>query len=796
MQMSELNIQANSIVIVPNNKKKTLLKKTSQSNLTNIKVMSLTELRKKYYFNYNDEAIYYLMDKYNYVIDVAKMYLERFYEVDDNDFGYDKIRKIINLKKELSENNLLIYSPYFIEYLKTRDVVFFECQYISKLDKKMLNEISKISNTKTINKENKKYLSNIIYEFNTIEEEVTYVACEICRLVKKGVAFNKIKLCGATGEYFDVIKRIFKWYNIPINFNDNYLISTSIAYDFLEKLDDEGTEVLKYLEDKYPLDNLKNLELYNKIIQILNKYVWASSYKKVKSFIESDLKNTVINVINYHNEIEIIDSLINVSDTDYVFLLGFNQGEIPKTYKDESYFNDVLKEKLGLETTSELNTRILEKWLYEIKNTKNLIITYKLTSSLGVHYLSCLNDDLNFEIKKPSQSFNFSHIHNKLLLGEKIDKFIKYGEKEENLELLFSNYSNINYKTYDNKYTKIDKNKLKTYLKNNLVLSYSSMNTYYQCGFRYYLSNILKLNIFEETFFTILGNLFHYILSIALKKEIDLKKEYNSYLSKCQYEFNSREKFFLSILEEELVFIINTIKKQNEVNSLNKTYYEEKIEINKSRDDFKILFKGFIDKLMTNEMENIIAIVDYKTGNPDLNLNNIIYGLDLQLPVYVYLASKRFPNAEIAGFYLQKILNNEICKDYKHTYETLKEDKLKLQGYSNSNINILDKFDESYSESKVIKGMRTSSKGLGTKKILRTDQIRKLEEITETKIEESINKILDCEFNINPKKIGMDNLGCRYCQFKDICFFKEKDVENLFEYKNMEFLGGDKDDSN
>ena len=794
--MCELNIQSNSIVIVQNKKKRYLLKQLSQSKLTNVKVMTLTEVRKKYYFDYTDEAIYYLTNKYNYVIDVAKMYLERFYEVGDNDFGSYKIRKIINLKKELSENNLLIYSPNFIEYLKTKNIIFYECQYVSKLDKNMLDEISKICNTKSINTDNKNYTSKTIYEFNTIEEEVTYIASEICKLVASGKIFNQIKLCGATGEYLDIIKRIFNWYNIPINFNDNYLISTPIAHDFLEHLDDKGTEVLKYLEEKYSLDNSNNIDLYNKIIQILNKYVWAPSYKKVKNFIIEDLKNTVINEVNYNDEVEVIDSLNNINEEDYIFLLGFNQGEVPKTYKDESYFNDILKEKLGLETTSELNNRTLEKWLYEIKNTKNLIITYKLTSSLGVHYLSCLNDELNFEIKRPEPSFNFSHIHNKLLLGEKIDTFIKYGEKEENLELLHSNYLDINYKTYDNKYTKIDKTKLALYLNNNLVLSYSSMNTYYQCGFRYYLSNILKLNIFEETFFTILGNLFHYILSIAFKKEIDLKKEYDNYLSKCQYEFNSREKFFLSILKEELSFIINTIKKQNEVNSLNKTYYEEKIEVNKSKDNFKVIFKGFIDKMMTNEMENMIAIVDYKTGNPDLNLNNIIYGLDLQLPVYVYLASKRFPNAEIAGFYLQKILNSEISKDYKHTYENLKEDKLKLQGYSNSNINILDKFDSSYYESKVIKGMRTTSKGLGTKKVLITDQIKKLEEITENKIDESINKIIDAEFNIDPKRIGMDNLGCKYCQFKDICFFSEKDIKNLSEYKNMEFLGGDEDDSN
>ena len=793
--MSNLIIPNNSIIVTPVDNKRKLLKELNSKTLQNIKVITILELREKFYFTYDESAIYYLMKKYGYLIDVAKMYLTRIFEVEVESSDNTKIQKIIDLKKELIENDLLIYSPNFKEYLKSKTVIFYECIFLDKLDEKMLNEISKICSTMYINEEKQDFEHKCIYEFSTIEEEIVFVASKICELVNNGLSFNNIKLCGVGGEYSSIIKRVFEWYHIPIIFQDNYLYSTSIVQDFLNNLDDKGTEVLKYIEEKYSLSNPKTLDIYNRIIGILNKYAWTDSYLEVKDFIEEELKQTTIGVNHYQEEVEILQSLSSANDEDYVFLLGFNQGEIPKTYKDESYFNDKLKEVLGLETTNELNQRLYQKWLSEIKHTKNLIITTKQTSSLGVHYLSSLNDDLNLKIEKPQLSYSYSILHNQLLLGEKIDTFIKYGEKAQDLEMLYSNYSNLPYLNYNNNYKPINKDKLKKYLNNRLVLSYSAMNTYYQCGFRYYLANILKLNIFEETFYTILGNLFHYILSISFTREINIHEEYTKYLSKCEYPFNSREKFFLSTLVSELEFIINTIKKQNEVCSLKNTYFEEKIEVNKSRDNIAIFFKGFVDKLMTNDNEDTISIIDYKTGNPDLNLNNIIYGLDLQLPVYIYLARKKFPNADIAGFYLQKILNNEIVKDYKHTYETLKEDKLKLQGYSNSNIAILEKFDASYNESKMIKGMRTTSKGLGTKKVLRSDQIDTLENITETKINDAIEKILNAEFKINPKRIGMNNLGCKYCNFKDICFLNESNIENLKEYKNMEFLGGVENDT-
>lgn len=792
--MKKLKISENSIIIIKDNLKKTLLKSFSNS-LNTIKIITLTELRSKFYFDYNEQAIYYLMNKYGYCLEVAKMYIDRMYEVSNYSFNSPKIQKIIDLKKELEENKLLIYSNYFKEYLKTKNVIFYECTNLDKLDIKMLDEVSKITNTTYLNIDNIIYSHNYIYELDTIEEEVVYVAGEICRLISEGISSNKIKLCGITGEYPNIIKRIFKWYNIPIVIEDNYLYQTSLAKDFLDNLNDDISKTLKIIEEKYNLDNPILKDLYNKIINILNRYIWTDSYLKIKPFLEQDFKNTSNNSTHYEEEVKIVNSLSNVEEDDYVFLLGFNQGDIPKTYKDESYFNDNLKIKLGLETSNELNRRLYNEWLLNIKSTKNLIITTKLTSSLGVHYLSSLNDDLKLEIIKPKLNYNYSNLHNKLLLGEKFDSYIKYGEKEFDLELLYSNYPDIPYLEYDNNYQKINSNKLKSYLKKNIVLSYSSMNTYYQCSFRYYLANILKLNIFEESFYTILGNLFHYILSIYFKKEINLEEEYNNYLSKCNYNFNSREKFFLSTLVNDLEFIIKTIEKHNEVTTLKNIYFEEKIEVDKSVDDVIITFKGFIDKLMTNDNEDIISIIDYKTGNPDLNLNNIIYGLDLQLPVYIYLAKKRFPNADIAGFYLQKILNNEISKDYKHTYEVLKEDKLKLQGYSNSNIAILDKFDKSYNESKMIKGMRTTSKGLGTKKVLRNDQIEVLESITEEKIDGAIDNILKANFDINPKRVGMNNLGCKYCSFKDICFFTESNVKNLKEYKNMEFLGGECDDT-
>ena len=774
--------------------KQSILKKYQSSKLICRKIISLDELKKKYYFNYDKRAIYYLMKNFNYQYDVSKMYLSNLMELSNNNDNFFKVKKLIQIKNELLDNGLLIINPMFKEFLKNKKIAVYNIKNLSSFDSSMLQEIEKYSDVYYINDERSIYHHTSVIECSTLDKEVSYVATKISILLHQGIDIKRIKVC-ASEEYEDAIQRIFCWFKIPVSIDNNNLYSTEIGQSFLTNLHDTREESLKWFNDHYSLSNPKNLEVYNLIIHILNEYTWCLSLKDLKPFLKEDFEKTTIRRNTNENVVQIVDSLDNIDDDDFVFLVGFNQGEIPKPYKDEDYFTDEEKKTLGLDTSFVLNKRNYDTWLAIINGIKNLVITMKKNGDAGECYISSLNDDLQLELIPAIEDYHYSNLYNKLELSKKIDTLIKYNEIEDDLDVLYGIYPKINYGTYDNSYHFIDKDRIQQYLNHQLTISYSSMNTYYQCAFRYYLSNILKLNMYEETFYTILGNLFHHILSLVFINEIDVKEEYNNYLRNVNYSFNEREKYFLNSLEHELEFIIQTINKQNEGSKLTHIYTEEKIEIPKQFGNVNIIFKGFVDKMMLNTNHDELAIIDYKTGNPNLNLNNIIYGLDLQLPVYVYLAKYKFPNARIVGFYLQKILNTEIIKDGRHSYLELKEDKLKLQGYSNVDLSLLKEMDPNYENSNMIKGMKTTSKGLSTKKVLDDVKIDKLIAITEEKINESIQEILNANFSINPKRVGMDNLGCQYCNFKDICFMNEKNIVNFKEYKNMDFLGSEENDT-
>ena len=115
-----------------------------------------------------------------------------------------------------------------------------------------------------------------------------------------------------------------------------------------------------------------------------------------------------------------------------------------------------------------------------------------------------------------------------------------------------------------------------------------------------------------------------------------------------------------------------------------------------------------------------------------------------------------------------------------------------IEGFSNSNEEILTKLDSNYCDSGMIKGMKTSAKGFyAYTKVLNEKQITNLEKLVEEKIDEASQNIIDSKFDINPKKIGLNLVGCEFCKFKDICYMKEEDIVNLKEQNYKDFLGGD-----
>ena len=760
-------LKDNLLIICPNSYKGAILKYLADNKLLfNIKFMTVSEYKKAYYFDYDVKTIHYLVSK-DMKVENAVSLLNNLYYIEDKDYHNDKLNYLVNIKHELDELDLLIYDDNFKKILKRFEVVIYGYGKLDSFNLKMFSNniiIPYSTNDKNYD----------IYHVLNINDEVEMVFQRIIDLLNNGIDINNISIMNIDNEYFPTIKKMEKYYGIKVDLpNQDSLMGTILGNKFYELvLNNNSCEEIISL-----LDNYSDLEDYQFIIDLLNKYRNYNLYE-VREEIKYELLNKNIKSKTKENVIKVKNLFDYVSDDEIVFLMNFNNGSIPSYKMDIDYITNDIKEKVDLLKIEDENELIKENTINYISNINNLIISYKDKSPFNSYYPSTLLDDIKYQEKKYERSFNYSELANKCLYTKYLDDYIKYGTVNNNLSLLLNNYGTNDYLSYDNKYTSIDKDKLLKYLNNELTLSYSSIDNFYQCSFKYYINNILKLNMFDENFYTIIGNLFHYVLSHINEDDFNIDVYCEKYLS--NKEFTYKEKFFLDKLKNDLVLIVDVVRKQHFISGFTNMLFEQKIDI-KIMDSPYVHFKGFVDKIMYKEKnnENLVSIIDYKTGNPDIKINNLEFGLSMQLPIYLYLVknSDLLKNMKFTGFYLQHILNTGTKKNSKKDVLEQKIDNLKLVGYSTSDMERLACFDETFENSEMIYGMKLKKDGSfsSSAKVLTDDEVDEILRLTMEKINMAMDEILSGNFIINPKILNGKNVSCEYCTFKDLCYHTEKD---------------------
>ena len=769
--------QDNTLIICPNATKLKILNELLEENtLYNIKFMTKEEFKNNYYFSYDDSALFYLMKKYNYNLDVAKVYLKNLYVIDENkEYKNHKLKFLKELKLELLKENLLVTNPNFKKYIANKNIITKNYYDLEKYEEEMLNTKIEIP---------KSTLTAKVVECRTIEEEVNYVCLKILDLINSGVDINKIFITNYSNDYYYIMNRLFKYYNIPINLDSKESIySTKVVSDYLK------TKELD-LEDK-------NKSIINrKLINVLSSIsMLDEESKEYQTILLDKLKNTYLSIKKKVNAINIKDLYQDIfEDDDHVFVLGFNQDILPKMEKDISYINDSIKDEVLLYRTSYINKRNKEALTYILSTIKNLYLSYKLSSPFSSFYKSSLITDLGLEIITPDiDTFNKSNLYNKLRLAEKLDLYHLYGEKQVGLEKLYSHYE-IPYNTYSNKYTGINNDTYLTHLPYPLKLSYTSLNSYNECSFKYYIKYVLKLDKYEDTFSAFIGSLYHDILSLFLKTNFNFEEEYQKYLERR--ELSLKERLLLIRIKKDLLHLIDTLKKQQLLTGYDDALYEKKIDVPLDK-KVSVVFTGAIDKIMYYQKieDTYFTIVDYKTGTIDTHIEPMKYGLHMQLPVYLYLIhySKVFNNPIFTGIYYQNIMFQYPTWTDKKDKEQIYKDNLMLQGYSTEDTSILARFDSTYEKSEYIKSMSyTDEKGFGTyAKVMNNDTLYNLVEYTKNHISEKTDSILNSEFNINPKVYAGKNIACEFCSYKDLCYMKEPDQVYYDKVDDLSFLGGE-----
>ena len=766
----------------------------SYKDLNCPKIYSLEEFIKLFYFDYDIKTIAYIMKKYHVIYDIAQIYLKNLYFLKVKKYQSAKLNFLCKLKEELLDSKYLYENKLFLEFLKDKQIILASLPKTKELDI-LIKDLQALTEVKIIPLLKPSNQKLNVYEFKTLDEEVIFVSSAICDLLKSNHDIQNIYLCNLNPAYHKAIEKYFFMYNIPVTLNNSQSIySTYICNVFFRSFDTSHDLNIALENSKRIVKTPSDQEVYNKIVQIVNNHIIIENEAFFPEILKTIMQKTYLEPDDIKFSVHEVSLEHNFQPNDYVFILGFNQGSIPRVYQDIDYLNNKELEEAHL-------TPIILKQQLENKRIKNLLnflpnvsISYKLADEEQNYTVSNLISDLDVNIIKDLKpTFKHSNLYNQILLNSLKDEFNKYGKTSNTLYLLNNNYPSL-YNTYSHNFTKINSNILKKYLNNELTLSYSTLDKYYRCPYSYYLANILKLNVYENTFFQEIGNIFHNILQ---HYNHDLEKFdtlWQNALQNSNYEFNAKELFFLKKLKQELKFVLETITNQEKFTMLHDELHEQKLKTIFNIDGVNVSFVGIVDKIKYQLTKNTTtaAIIDYKTGSAKIDLPLSFYGINMQLPIYLYLVKNnpKLQNLQIAGIYLQKILNNEISGSKNYIEE--KKNNLLLQGYSLDDPSVLSVFDTSYKDSNIIKSLKLKNDGsfYSYSKVLSSSQFDCLYELAQKKIKEGARLILNAQFSISPKKIGKDNLGCKYCKFQDICYMQAQDEEILLPLSLEEFFQG------
>lgn len=769
-------------IICPNKLKMNILDSLNNENeFLNYSFMTLNDLKRRLSFDVKKTAVLKLAIKYNIKPEIAKAYIDALLMLNGS-FDSKKGLFLKEIYDFLLEEGEIIKDILFVNTCQNHHFTFvgyddtLELKYVLSLLNKTKPDV--YYSTSTLN-----LIHLSCHLFSGIEDEVAYVFSEIIKLSKQGVSLDDIKICNLSSDYYFIIKKYSDAYGLPLEIPlCKQIGSTSIYHKFIDLImDGKGyNDIINELKSD---DNT----IINKIIDVINQYKLYDHDPLDDLKFWPYLVNTIsFDSTRYDGTIELIapDELDYYKDKK-IFFMDFNV-DTPKVLKDERFILDSEASILGIDTTKNINELTSAKLIACLNENPQIVLTYSNMHSFKATNPSPLIEELNMEKivhKLGEYQIGFNKALDDLYLASKLDDYVKYNAQND--ILLKHYYSELGYNSYDNHFKGLNKDSFKAQIKTPFNLSYTDLHNYYQCPFKYYCKSILKIDTFTPTIDTMLGSYAHAILEDFEneKDEFDFEKssslrfeeEKNNALNRSQYELTVKDIFYFNKMKEHIRIVIEQIKAHKKHTTLNNALCEKKMDV--SLYDGQLVFKGFIDKLWYSNDKSYVAIIDYKTGKDKESLDNLIYGENLQLPVYIYLLKNdaEFHNASLVGFYLQKI-NIVLPKKGEGSLDEQIKQNLRLEGYTHPDY--VDLIDDSHGD--YLKNYRENNgKVYKTSKIFNDSDVDELFKIVSEKIDEAYQGIMNTKFDITAKRIEGKNISCDYCPFVDCCYKTNRDIIDL-----------------
>jgi len=618
---------------------------------------------------------------------------------------------------------------------------------------------------------------------------------------------------------------------------------------------------------KFIVENTENKEVevesFNIVVEVLEEIAYLFENEKMSFDTYTRLLKTGISgkeigqIPQTQDKVTIGD--VNRSKTHKVkaiFIIGVNDGIFPSIPSSEGFFGDKDREKLK-EEGIELAKGTIEK-MYE----ENFNIYKTFSSAEERVYISYPVADID---DKPLRRSTMISKIKKIFPKIKENVYKQNNEistKKVTFSKLLSNVNNMKgnwyeiYKWYRNNeewsyrldkaldgldYTnipeKISKENVQKLYGDILHTTVSRLETYRQCGFSYYLKYGLKLSEKEKMDIKPVdtGSFMHNVIDTFFKKVENVKKltdeQIQDVLNKIIEEELSMPRSHIFTLTakyrtlvkrlEKVVFlsmkyIISSLRYsefdvlQTELEFGNKEYPPIEMTLDSGK---RVSIAGKIDRIDIARTINgkYIRIIDYKSSTKDIELNQVVSGLQLQLLTYVDAVVQK-QNVKPAGalyFTLlePKLIGNRKNMTKEEIEETIKKN-YKMDGLILADVNVIKMMDKTletgksqiipvelnnsgeinYKNSKTVTEEEFEKLQKYTVKLIKQrtvteEEFERLQKYTVKLIKQISKEILEGEIKLKPYYIlSGKKTPCKYCKYKSICGFNPRLAENNYMY--------------
>ena len=333
---------------------------------------------------------------------------------------------------------------------------------------------------------------------------------------------------------------------------------------------------------------------------------------------------------------------------------------------------------------------------------------------------------------------------------------------------------------------KLSEDKAKALFGNNIPISATRFDSYHGCHFKFFCKYGLKTSVLQPAKLDVMqrGTIVHYVLEqfcnahlsdIETVSREQIKEETDIYISRyfagvrgSEFLFTARFKFLLGKIAEGIRDVIERIVDEFAQSS----FRPEKCEVSIGNDGTiptvvfpfgnggRLSLYGSIDRL--DRWGSYIRIVDYKTGGKIFRLSDTLYGLNLQMLLYLYCVI-RGNNKDYKGKNPAGILYLPSKKDIKKT-------GLAMNGIICENRDVIEAMEKE-NAGEFIPKYKLNKDGSPSKSntsFIPEEAFDTIFDYIEKLAAEMGEQLHKGNISVDPIESGEDS-ACRYCDYKTVC---------------------------